>query len=73
MAELKTAHTSKDLNAIDSAMEKINEAWKVASEEMYKATEEAKAAGNANTDQQEASGSEDVTDVDFEEVDDEKK
>jgi molecular chaperone DnaK len=73
LAELKTAHTSKDLNAIDSAMEKINEAWKVASEEMYKATEEAKAAGNANTDQQEASGSEDVTDVDFEEVDDEKK
>ena len=73
LAELKTAHTSKDLNAIDSAMEKINEAWKVASEEMYKATEEAKADGNANTDQQEASGSEDVTDVDFEEVDDEKK
>ena len=73
LAELKTAHTSKDLNAIDSAMEKINEAWKVASEEMYKATEEAKTAGNANTDQQEASGSEDVTDVDFEEVDDEKK
>ena len=72
LAELKTAHTSKDLNAIDSAMEKINEAWKVASEEMYKATEEAKAADNANTDQQEASGSEDVTDVDFEEVKEDK-
>ena len=71
LTELKSAHTSKDLNAIDSAMEKINEAWKVASEEMYKATEEAKGAGNA--DQQETPSSEDVTDVDFEEVDDDKK
>ena len=71
LTELKSAHTSKDLNAIDSAMEKINEAWKVASEEMYKATEEAKGPGNA--DQQETPSSEDVTDVDFEEVDDDKK
>ena len=29
-------------------MEKINEAWKVASEEMYKATEEEKAASGAD-------------------------
>ena len=64
------AHSSKDLGAIDSAMEKINEAWKVASEEMYKATEEAKAANGADTGQQDASSSDDVTDVDFEEVDD---
>ena len=71
LTELKSAHTSKDLNAIDSAMEKINEAWKVASEEMYKATEEAK--GPDNADQQETPSSEDVTDVDFEEVDDDKK
>jgi molecular chaperone DnaK len=69
---LKSAHSSKDLNAIDSAMEKINAAWKVASEEMYKATEEAKNAGGATADSQ-ADNADDVTDVDFEEVDDEKK
>ena len=73
LTELKSAHSSKDLGAIDSAMEKINEAWKVASEEMYKATEEAKAANGADTGQQDASNSDDVTDVDFEEVDDDKK
>ena len=73
LTELKSAHSSKDLGAIDSAMEKINEAWKVASEEMYKATEEAKAANGADTGQQDASSSDDVTDVDLEEVDDDKK
>ena len=73
LAELKTAHSSKDLNSIDSAMEKINEAWKVASEEMYKATEEAKAASGADNGQQDSPASDDVTDVDFEEVNDENK
>ena len=73
LTELKSAHSSKDLVAIDSAMEKINEAWKVASEEMYKATEEAKAANGADNGQQDTSSSNDVTDVDFEEVDDDKK
>ena len=73
LTELKSAHSSKDLGAIDSAMEKINEAWKVASEEMYKATEEAKAANGADNGQQDTSSSDDVTDVDFEEVDDDKK
>ena len=72
LTELKSAHSSKDLNAIDSAMEKINAAWKVASEEMYKATEEAKNAGGPSADPQ-ADNADDVTDVDFEEVDDEKK
>ncbi|NDK18222.1 MAG: molecular chaperone DnaK, partial [Zetaproteobacteria bacterium] len=37
LVELKKAHESKDLAQIDAAMEKINEAWKNASEEMYKA------------------------------------
>jgi molecular chaperone DnaK len=73
LTELKTAHTSKDLALIDSAMEKINAAWKVASEEMYKATEAAKGANadpGANAD---APATDDVTDVDFEEVEDDKK
>ena len=43
LVELKAAHESKDLAQIDAAMEKINEAWKVASEEMY-----AQGAGGAD-------------------------
>ena len=71
---LKKAHESKDIAQIDAAMEKINEAWKVASEEMYKAQQEAQ-AGAAGTDQGQSQGgasaeeeSDNVEDVDFEEV-----
>ena len=73
LKELKTAYESKDSKLIDTSLEKINNAWKAASEEMYKATEEAKAANGAGTGQQDASSSDDVTHVDFEEVDDDKK
>jgi molecular chaperone DnaK len=74
LAELKTAHESKDLAQIDAAMEKINEAWKVASEEMYAAQQQAGgAAAGADNQQQgqpEANANEgdNVEDVDFEEV-----
>ena len=69
LVELKAAHESKDLTQIDAAMEKINEAWKVASEEMYKAQQEAGANPEAEQGQPEApSESDDVEDVDFEEV-----
>ena len=69
LVELKAAHESKDLTLIDAAMEKINEAWKVASEEMYKAQQEAGANPGAEQGQPEASAeSDDVEDVDFEEV-----
>ena len=69
---LKKAHASQEISAIDAAMEQINEAWKNASEEMYKAQQSAEggagqAGPSAGTD-----SSADVTDVDFEEVNDEK-
>ena len=71
LEELKKAHESKDLGQIDTAMEQINEAWKAASEEMYKAQQEAQAAGGPTADAG-ANGSategDDVQDVDFEEV-----
>lgn len=55
---------------IDPALEKINEAWKAASEEMYKAQAENQA--NPAADPAAASGNadegDDVQDVDFEEV-----
>lgn len=74
LVELKAAHESKNIGQIDSAMEKINEAWKNASEEMYKAEQEAQAAA-ASPNQGQPQGatnskgeSENVEDVDFEEV-----
>tara|TARA_R110002073_G_scaffold53840_4_gene138842 strand:- start:50211 stop:52109 length:1899 start_codon:yes stop_codon:yes gene_type:complete len=69
LEELKKAHESKDIAQIDAAMETINEAWKVASEEMYKAEQESQANG-AQEGQPEAAANEgdNVEDVDFEEV-----
>lgn len=70
LEELKAAFETKDIAVIDPALEKINEAWKVASEEMYKAQAEAQGgaeAGPEATQGGEAEGS-DVEDVDFEEV-----
>ncbi len=71
LEELKKAYETKDIAIIDPALEKINEAWKVASEEMYKAQQEAQATGG---DSGPEAGSEaqsevdNVEDVDFEEV-----
>ncbi len=72
LVTLKSAHESKDLSSIDNAMQKINEAWKAASEEMYKATQQSQ--DNANSQNQEPSSgdSDDVTDVEFEEVKEDK-
>ncbi len=75
LEELKKAHESKDIALIDAAMEKINEAWKAASEEIYKAQQESQAGGpqpgadagaGATGDGEPAQ--DDVEDVDFEEV-----
>ena len=77
LAELKTAHQSQDPAAIDAAMEKINEAWKNASEELYKAQQEtengAEGAPGDDGATAENGSAEDVTDVEFEEVDDNDK
>ncbi len=75
LAELKTAHGAKDVAGIDAAMEKLNAGWQAASQDMYNATQGA----DANAGQQANAGSNagttdgEVTDVDFEEVKDEKK
>ena len=71
---LKKSHESKDIELIKTALEGINEAWKNASEELYKAQAEAQqASGAGNTQQAESTekpkdDSDDVQDVDFEEV-----
>ena len=73
LEELKKAYESKDLAVITPALDKINEAWKVASEEMYKA--QAEAQGGAAAPEADAKGADtaapegdNVEDVDFEEV-----
>lgn len=73
LEELKKAHESKDLASIDAAMEKINEAWKAASEEMYAAQQQAGGAAGAQADagagaNASADAGDNVEDVDFEEV-----
>ncbi|MDV7140544.1 molecular chaperone DnaK [Maribacter sp. TH_r10] len=73
LEELKKAHESKDLAVITPALDKINEAWKVASEEMYKAQAEAQAGGAAPNGEDtagtaDAGEGDNVEDVDFEEV-----
>ena len=72
LAELKAAYETKSLDAITPALDKINEAWKVASEEMYKAQAEAQGgAGQPGPDagtEAQGDGGQDVEDVDFEEV-----
>ncbi len=74
-AELKTAHGAKDIAGIDSALEKINAAWAAASEEMYKASQGGAQAGPeaSGGGQQSASNNTEATDVDFEEVKEDKK
>ncbi|MFT6935457.1 MAG: molecular chaperone DnaK [Maribacter sp.] len=72
LTELKAAYESKDLAVITPALDKINEAWKVASEEMYKAQADAQQGGGAPQGEPKAEPvtpeGENVEDVDFEEV-----
>ncbi|HRG38453.1 MAG TPA: Hsp70 family protein, partial [Bacteroidia bacterium] len=76
LTELKAAHASRNLSGIDTALEKLNAGWQAASQDMYNAgAQDPNAAGgagpqgNANT----SSGDGEVTDVDFEEVKEDKK
>ncbi|MFT5336393.1 MAG: molecular chaperone DnaK [Luteibaculaceae bacterium] len=72
LAELKTAHEARDLKAIDSSMEKLNTVFQAASQEMYAAQQGAEGK-TGGADQGSASTEDEVTDVDFEEVQEEKE
>ncbi len=68
---LKKSHESKDVEKIKSDLEKINEAWKNASEELYKAQAETQAKNESSSKAEKKSSKkddDDVQDVDFEEV-----
>jgi molecular chaperone DnaK len=71
LAELKKAHEAQDATAAEAAMEKLNTVFQAASQEMYNAQQQQTASGNAGGSAQQTSD-EEVTDVDFEEVKDEK-
>ena len=71
LEDLKKAYESKNLEQIDKALEKINEVWKNASEEMYKAQAETNSAnpkGKESKQTKDTKEGDDVQDVDFEEV-----
>ena len=72
LTELKAAFETKNLDAIQPALDTINEAWKVASEEMYKAQAEAQGGAqpgpDAGAEAPQDDAASDVEDVDFEEV-----
>ena len=73
LAALKEAHKSQDVEAIDKALAELNSVWQVASEEMYKTAQNTSQATSQTGPEQPGenntkSGSDEVTDVDFEEV-----
>ena len=77
LEELKSAHKSHDVAAIDKALANLNAIWQTASEEMYKNSQGAQQdnqqgpqPGHEQGSSQKGSGNDEVTDVDFEEVKD---
>ena len=76
--KLKSIHKEEKIDEIDSAIEALNKSWEAASQEMYKATQEQQGAA---PDQKTPPGNkskgknknDDISDVDFEEVKEEKK
>ena len=73
LQQLKDAHKSGDIAAIDTAMNNLNQAWQTASQQMYQGAQGAQAGqenpfnGQQQT-QQEAPKDENIQDADFEEV-----
>lgn len=79
LATLKSAHESKDVTRIDPAFEALNTAWQAASQDIYQAEQAAgQQEGGNQSDGSSTSGgngktaADDVTDVEFEEMDNNK-
>jgi len=78
LADLKKAHESKDLNGVDAGVAALNKAWEAASQEMYAAAgaQDGQPGGQGfpgadgqNGQPQGQPAGDQVTDVDYEEVD----
>jgi molecular chaperone DnaK len=76
LEKLRNAHKNQDIEAIDVAMNQLNSAWQAAATEMYQATgggaQQPNDGASANTGAQGGSNN-DVSDVEYEEVNDNKK
>jgi molecular chaperone DnaK len=74
LTELKNALSSRDLEKIDKASEVLNTAWTAASEDIYKASQEASANAGGAQPEGNAGGAqtENVSDAEYEEVKDNK-
>jgi molecular chaperone DnaK len=74
LEKLKEAHKSHDLTAIEAAMAALNGAWQAASQEIYQAQQNTggQPGGNAGASNN-GSGADNVSDVEYEEVNDNKK
>ena len=71
LAALKTEFEAKNMANLQPAMDKLNEVFAAASQEMYNASNpEGASAGDAGADQESGAAHDEVTDVDFEEVKD---
>ncbi len=74
--QLKAAHAAKDLAGIETATEALNKAWEAASQEIYNATQGAGAQGagpQGSADAGTSNAGDGVSDVDYEEVSEDKK
>ncbi len=76
-ADLKEAHAKKDFAGIDTHMAALNQMWQEASQHMYQGQEgqpgaDPNAQGQPNAGSQQEGGQDEVTDVDFEEVKEDK-
>ncbi len=76
LEKLREAHKSQDSAAIDAAMEALNTAWQGAATEMYQASGDAEAGagqpGQGAEPKADGNQANDVSDVEFEEVNDKK-
>ncbi|QOI96320.1 MAG: molecular chaperone DnaK [Flammeovirgaceae bacterium] len=74
LEKLREAHKNQDLTAIDTAMAALNGAWQAASQEMYQATQNAGAQPGANAGGSAGTSTDgnNVSDVEYEEVNDKK-
>jgi molecular chaperone DnaK len=79
LADLKAAHQAQDLDLIDTTTAALNAAWQAASQDMYQATQGQGPTADAGADQGANTGGntsgvgvEDVQDVEFEEVEENK-
>lgn len=70
---LKSAHGAKNLEGVDTAMANLNKAWEAASQEMYNATQGAGEQPGPDAGASSSNAGDGVSDVDYEEVSEDKK